>query len=1430
MTTWTLGADHPLALFPVRVETRFVGTDLRVRIYPGDFHVDTHEPELTGTERDWGRRYWAELAAATTAAAAQAAWDRLVAGFGPERAAWVARQLEPTSTQPVPEPPSRPAAWSRAPVATGLPTRWHVTALIPGQAPVTRISAEVARPLQVGPSPTPPPAGGPAGPVEPGLLWLTDYQTAVDAGMAVTLPVGAAQQVTRLLVFGVRENVTAGQGADLLGKMLDAQYYTGGLGFVPHGTPTNNTDTATSGYSRQDPAYRSAYRFVAGRGRQAAAAGSNAAATARALGLRADAVAATEPLPAGRSLLISRGADRLEETAARAMNTALWGATWGYHLWQIMAPVLGDDDIRYGRQHFLDHVRAGGPLPALRAGRQPYGLLPVTALAQWAPREATGAPAARDQALLDLLRQLQSTVWRPAAARLPALDGTETAVAPDDRQKLLVQILGMAPVTRQFRARPVLGPEYVENLWRFMRLQLPDTFPENQSGRARALLERLGRSTWRPRGAGMVYGNDSFPLTAPLVLAGHADGVVAYLDLLRAGTPYRDLVNLPDFTVGGARTPLLYRLLRHALLTELSLAAARILRRQGNLPAGADAEPELVDIRPDITTPTAWRRLDAPAPGGGTLGAYLLRPESATDVDGQEVHQVRAALGVLRDVPVDGLERLLGETLDLASHRLDAWLTSYATKRLAWLRARNPNGVHVGAYGWVENLRRRGGASGLGGQAEPVVDPDSVGFVHAPSLPQAVTAAVLRSGYRTHAGAAGGPNPLAVDLSSDRVRLATWLLDGIRQGQDLAALLGYRFERGLHDDPGTVPLDAYIARFRQLAPIRLTRVDADRGPTEVVAAHDVVDGLELHRLWKAGRIDWNGDPELPDVGSGDHRRLLAVLAALDDAVDALSDALLAESVHHAVQGNPMRAGATLDAASRGEAPPPELEVVRTPRSGVAVTHRLLVAMRPQAAPPDDWPVDARQVRAAAEPAVNAWAASLLSPPAGVRVGVRWQHPGTGDVLARTETTLDRLRLSPLDYLHLPEQDDTAAQSELELRLARSLGQPPDGVPADAVLRLDFGRPPHWEAHVLSVAEFLETVRALRQVIRSARPLNAADLQDPSNPTPAVLDEEDLRARATSAATALAAVATRLAAESTADQEEGLLRAASFGVQGALPPPGPVSGPALTAQVGAVRDEVSRRLAAEADLRAGFDRAAADPQQRRDHDLDRLRAVLGPDFTAVATFRLADPAPLTEALRVTDAPDDQPLATEDWLARAATVRPGAERLATALTYAEAAGRGGTGRLVAAQFRQDDDEPWVGLNPPPALPGGSRVSLVLHLSAPLDTAGPVAGLAVDDWVEILPGATETTGVAFNVDAPSAAAPQAVLLAVSPDARPAWSSELVQDILDETRDLARLRAVDLDVLGDVGQFLPALYVADNQGDEAVSTDFSRGEPARS
>ena len=63
-----------------------------------------------------------------------------------------------------------------------------------------------------------------------------------------------------------------------------------------------------------------------------------------------------------------------------------------------------------------------------------------------------------------------------------------------------------------------------------------------------------------------------------------------------------------------------------------------------------------------------------------------------------------------------------------------------------------------------------------------------VGYVHTPSVNQAVTSAVLRNAYIAN-GKADDNSALAVNLSSERIRLALSVIEGIQNGQSLAAFI-----------------------------------------------------------------------------------------------------------------------------------------------------------------------------------------------------------------------------------------------------------------------------------------------------------------------------------------------------------------------------------------------------------------------------------------------------------------------------------------------------------------------------------------------------------------------------------------------------------------------------------------------------------------
>ncbi len=1468
-------SDQPLALLPVRLETRFFaqpggGSELRVRVYPDKIHLDSHERDLTRSEHDWGVHSWEALwRAGDDVEAQKTAWRQLADRFGDERAAWILHVLEPTNKaqrptsptaadRPLPNPPAFPqvavvddqeqASWRRAPLARLMPDRWVAIVQSGGQPGIVVKGRDIVKPVAVGPDPQALPVG--TGDetivVDEGMQWMVDFDAAEAKGMALRIPIPAATLAAGLdglLVLGVTASATPQQVMDELADLLDAHHYTDGLEFLHLGTPTNNTADRRAGYQSGGRDHDASFAMEVGTDPTTLDDSSNAIKIGAALGL---------PRERTRRALGHVGrASEQHDVLQRGMNVALWQASWGYYLGNMIGfegTGLTPDGLTWTRDHFVSHVRAAGGFPCVRTGRQPYGVLPVTSLDLWKPGPSAEVTLSRDAFLKELLIGLRDKFWRPKLDQVARVGQRQ---GPPDPDADLADVMRSEAFSGTYRARSLLGRHYLQHLRAFIGEDLQAAgFIAAQDAITGGVLQRVG-IPWRPRMAAATFAELSFALKSALVQNGEVspwkllepDYIAALLaesriDALIAAGPAADAT--------GASTNLLETLLRHALLREIAEAAARVAARApGENVSSLLRDAELNDlVGGSALSLTFKRQMDmkvAAITGDRTIGDVVedaLRGVVVPAAAGELAALVdyRASLKALQGRDSETLQFLMQGTLDLASHRLDAWITSFASKRLAALRAQNAIGLRAGGYGWIENLRPLPPSATVAvtpppGESAPLSTlADDTGFIHAPSATHAAAAALLRNAHLGATGITSADSPFAIELSSRRARESARLIDGTRQGQPLGALLGYRFERSLHD----LGLDRFIAPLRNLAPLAARRLETTDLPVDKIAANNVVDGLALSARWHDTQTDVTNALQSTSPTTNELASLRREFDGLADAIEGLSDALTAEVAYQMARGNTSRTAATLAAIAQGDAPAPELEVARIPRSGAAVTHRVLLLWSGPIGPAGLSPM------AQAEPALNAWAGKLL----GDFTKVRCTFERTGEngaVLESRALKLSELSLAPLDVVYGVRAAGSAlsgeaAPSDIEARIVDLAQRVRLGFAPGAQWHLQHARPADLASGELTLFDVLEQGRAARRLLATARGATPQDLSPPSRTAASALDLAEMEGRVTSAQTSLRAARDALATvaqpagAATADAlRTAILKLADFGFTFTVPivPSGddPAARAALSQQASGLLAECNKRLDRITALRG--EPAAPDPRSRLAQLGERMRAVFGAAFVVLSRFTCdaAAAAELRSTLAGSKAlQGGDELAVYTWFARYARVRDPVARLASCLTGAEVLGAGERLALDVAQLPFDSNDRWAGLPPAAnkAIPAG-KLSLVVHAVAPVDFAQPLRGLWIDEWTEIVPSREETTAITFQCNPPDACAPQAVLLAVPPVPGEDWTVATLHRVLVETLDLAKLRAVDSDALSECGQFLPALCFAFNAKDDAVSTDFA-------
>ena len=1422
-----LEAAAPLVLLPVRVETRSTadGARLRVRIFHDALHVEALDEGLSGTERDSGIAYWN---AVWPTGDTTAPWPALVAAAGARRAPWVAEALRPRNLAgrpgAAPDFPDTAPRSGRPAVARTLPDRFYVRVEQDGAAPLVVHGRAIAdelpvslgdrdefTALQMGDEDLPP--------IDTSLRWLVDYAEAERVGMAVTVTLPRpAQPIRRLLVYGVRATLDATSGAARLDRLIRSHRFTEGAQFVPQGTPTNNSDSARTDWSKRESPGAPALAATA------LPAGANAAVIARALGLDSSALA---QLP---------GAADAEQARAAAFNTALWATTWGDAIEHLTPAGRSNGDKRLDspsldavRDHWVSHVRGRGPLPVMRFGRQPYGVLPVVATdASFAPLRGGFV----EDRLVPFIDQQVRWMWNDAQA-------AAVTVMNSPLDKALPDILGTDAVLRGLRVRTALSPDPMVK--GATALTLPDLGDDNSGQQVtKALLilsgvadeeldqhDLLGTKT-RTLSLPLVHETDQAfvagllhpdparmaPKSVLQVLLGHAHAIEQHS---RASIVTPELRGVLRETIAATETDIDRGLLNQALDAAfepraggsrvVAQAASAVTRSVGRLDlrAVADRHP-LKALAPETTV----QQLAGVAPR-----VDRLRGELGLQVVGELFHRshwaeaFRSALEVISGIDsIDERRLLLSETLDCCSHRLDAWITATASRRLSDMRTAGARGAFFGAYAWLENINlSTPAASGQIDGRSVLHDGTDGGYVHAPGLVHAATAGILRSGRLTHRR--GDPNneALDIDLSSTRTRDALDLLDGMRCGQSLGALLGYRLERRLHErSGGALELDRFIYVLRTLAPLRGGKLTESGAPVEEnLAASDVVDGLRLMEVPVAAiekkLVDGPDDKRYivpPEVWvpprAGEAEAVMETIAELERTHDAVADLLLAEAVHQLVSGNSARAAAALDVLGAGEAVPPEPDVVRIPRTGVSIQHRIaIVVPDPQPAPLPGW--NTATPRAQAEPRLDRWAQYALGDPADIHIA------------AGSERTMADANLSALDVLY-DADGDSPSTSGLASRLRKAIAGLGDDLSPLA---------PVWELAGM-----------LRSLLVAGRPLDVADVGNrvEDNAIGRLADADELIARAT------AATAAMKAALASADPPGNVV---AFGIR-PLPAVGALlltSSEAAAAQVQLVTEATTRVETAEHLL---GQIVAATPRKTRVELASKVLAtIFGSSFVALPRL-LPPPAGEADlwrgALGVGGVRARPGAEIRPWLARMGSLRENVSSYGATVLVREAHGRGPLLRVV--QSPAGAYLTWAALPFPDARPPMVPLSsMVVELAGAAaggeepDVSGTLAGLLVDAWSEVVPRRLErgdpknpdaepelvdvtTTGVALNANAPGARPPQAIVVALSADGAD-WDGDRLVHLLDETLALARMRTLTLQQIPFAGRYLPALYFRD-------------------
>jgi hypothetical protein len=512
------------------------------------------------------------------------------------------------------------------------------------------------------------------------------------------------------------------------------------------------------------------------------------------------------------------------------------------------------------------------------------------------------------------------------------------------------------------------------------------------------------------------------------------------------------------------------------------------------------------------------------------------------------VADLEKALQTFKDLPTARLERLFTEHLDLCTYRLDAWMSGLIHQRLDKQRKSRPQGIQLGAFGYLLGLKPKNPRDIVAVNVEPTymaasrenfdratipvvnskaaknkgvdlatsmgraffyigesanprlwlnlpadkVEADTLinkarsdGFIHMPSLVHATTAAIMRAGYLAHR-ADTQTESLSINLTAPRVRKALQMMEGMQAGTPLTELLGHLFERALHDHG----LDTYRFEFRKAFPLQEDL--KTNGKTTLMAS---LDGLALLKAFQSSPSAWltaliNTQGQVLTIPPADKDRLTEIARLMeDDYLDSTGDLFLTESVYQTAKGNADRAAAALRSLNTGgQTLLPDF--VKVPQKGHGLTHRVgIVFPKLNATEKGNvWTIETSP-RTTLAPSLNKWLARQLPPPARILIAVTLPDG------SKTRLSLAEIGIEPIDLLyHFPLSFRKGATCPLHLWVQLKVLSLPtfkDDIP-EIPVSIDFRDRSGFDKSEVCIHEISALLLNLKKILELSRSLQPAD--------------------------------------------------------------------------------------------------------------------------------------------------------------------------------------------------------------------------------------------------------------------------------------------------------------------------------------------------